>query len=242
MSHPKKNTLAVKCVHYRPQGKVMFSHASVSHSVHNQPHGYSVIAHPSYGAVDMHPTGMLSCYLFGYEDAGSRWDLWFPFSARESVRCRCHHRLRVHRQRVRHTSRQTRDHWWRTWWRHRLRFVVVQSRHSWTNFCKTQIRESKLHVNLQTLFLEWRCSSILTSLAVIMCTTLKIQYCGTGFGHYAGGFFRKGWIACLLLIRKIWTIKLFVNRGQIRLLNSTPTDLHWCYSRHNQKLKLSIRG
>ena len=46
---------------YRPQGKVMFSQASVSHSVHNRPHGYSFTAHPCYGAVDTHPTGMLSC-------------------------------------------------------------------------------------------------------------------------------------------------------------------------------------
>ena len=46
--------------YYRPQGKVMFSQASVS-PVHNQPHGYSVTAHPCYGAVGTHPTGMLSC-------------------------------------------------------------------------------------------------------------------------------------------------------------------------------------
>ena len=32
---------------YRPQGKVMFSEASVSHSVHNRSHGYSVTAHPT---------------------------------------------------------------------------------------------------------------------------------------------------------------------------------------------------
>ena len=41
----------------------MFSQVSVSHSVHNRPHGYSVTAHPSYGAVGMHPTGMLSCLV-----------------------------------------------------------------------------------------------------------------------------------------------------------------------------------
>ena len=40
----------------------MFSQASVSHSVHNQPHGCSVTAHPRFGAVGTHPTGMLSCY------------------------------------------------------------------------------------------------------------------------------------------------------------------------------------
>ena len=40
----------------------MFSEASVSHSVHNRPHGYSVTAHPCYSAFGMHPTGMLSCY------------------------------------------------------------------------------------------------------------------------------------------------------------------------------------
>ena len=31
---------------YRLQGKVMFSQASVSHSVHNQLHAYSATAHP----------------------------------------------------------------------------------------------------------------------------------------------------------------------------------------------------
>ena len=46
---------------YRPQGKVIFSQVSVSHSVHNQPHGYSVTAHPCYDVVDTRPTGMLSC-------------------------------------------------------------------------------------------------------------------------------------------------------------------------------------
>ena len=35
----------------------MYSQASVSHSVHNQPHGYWVTAHPGYGAVSTHPTG-----------------------------------------------------------------------------------------------------------------------------------------------------------------------------------------
>ena len=41
----------------------MLSEASVSHSVHNWPHGYSVTAHPCYSAVGTHPTGMLSCFL-----------------------------------------------------------------------------------------------------------------------------------------------------------------------------------
>ena len=44
----------------------MFSQVSVSHSVHNRPHGYSVTAHPCYGAVDMHPTGMLIAFLFQF--------------------------------------------------------------------------------------------------------------------------------------------------------------------------------
>ena len=39
----------------------MFSQACVSHSVHNPPHGYSVTAHPCYGAVGTHPTGIFSC-------------------------------------------------------------------------------------------------------------------------------------------------------------------------------------
>ena len=42
----------------------MFSQARVSHSVHNQPHDYSLIAHPCYGAVITHPTGMLSCLQY----------------------------------------------------------------------------------------------------------------------------------------------------------------------------------
>ena len=47
-----------RCRHYyRLQGKVMFSQASVCHSVHNQPHHYSDTAHPCYGAVGTHPTG-----------------------------------------------------------------------------------------------------------------------------------------------------------------------------------------
>ena len=35
----------------------------VCHSVHNLPHGYSVTAHPCYGAAGMHHTGMLSCLV-----------------------------------------------------------------------------------------------------------------------------------------------------------------------------------
>ena len=42
------------------QGKVMFSHACASHSVHCRHHGYSVTVHPCYGAVGTYPTGMLS--------------------------------------------------------------------------------------------------------------------------------------------------------------------------------------
>ena len=38
----------------------MFSRASLNYSVHNRPRGYSVTAHPCYGAVGMHPTRMLS--------------------------------------------------------------------------------------------------------------------------------------------------------------------------------------
>ena len=45
----------------------------------------------------------------------------------------------------------------------------------------------------------------------------------------------------MLPIRKIWTIKLFVNRGQIRLLDSKTTDLDWNYSRPQWKLKFLIR-
>ena len=44
----------------------MFLQAPVSHSVHNRPHGYSFTAHPCYGAVGTHPTGMLSCLAMIY--------------------------------------------------------------------------------------------------------------------------------------------------------------------------------
>ena len=49
--------------YYRPQEKVMFSQASVSHSVHNQPHGYSVTAHHCYSIL----LGMLSCLTCNFE-------------------------------------------------------------------------------------------------------------------------------------------------------------------------------
>ena len=49
--------------YYRPQRKVIFSEACVSHCVHNRPHGYLFIAHPCYGAVGTHPTGMFYVYL-----------------------------------------------------------------------------------------------------------------------------------------------------------------------------------
>ena len=39
----------------------MFTQASGSHSVHSQPHGYSVTVHPYYRVVGVHSTGMLSC-------------------------------------------------------------------------------------------------------------------------------------------------------------------------------------
>ena len=42
------------------------------------------------------------------------------------------------------------------------------------------------------------------------------------------------------LVCKIWTIKLFVNRGQRRILNRKTTDLDWYYFRHHQKLKFLI--
>ena len=48
---------------YRPQEKVMFSQDSTSHSVHNRPHDYSFTAHPCYGAVGVHLTGIFSCWL-----------------------------------------------------------------------------------------------------------------------------------------------------------------------------------
>ena len=52
---------------------------------------------------------------------------------------------------------------------------------------------------------------------------------------------QEDFIAYLLFICKIWTIKLFMNRRQIRFLNSKTTDLDWHYSRPYQKLKFLIR-
>ena len=40
------------------------------HSVHNTPHGYSVTAHPCYGVVGAHSTGML--FLFVHRSFHSR--------------------------------------------------------------------------------------------------------------------------------------------------------------------------
>ena len=52
-----------------------------------------------------------------------------------------------------------------------------------------------------------------------------------------GGFHKGNEQLILLLIRNIWTIKLFVKMGQIRLLNSKTTDLDWYYSKYFWKLK-----
>ena len=55
-------SLASSADFYRPQGKVILSEACVSHFVHNWPHGYWFTAHPCYGTVNTHPSGMLYCY------------------------------------------------------------------------------------------------------------------------------------------------------------------------------------
>ena len=44
----------------------------VCHSVHDRPHGYPVTAHPCYGAIGTHPTGMLSCCLLCAENGSVR--------------------------------------------------------------------------------------------------------------------------------------------------------------------------
>ena len=54
---------------------------------------------------------------------------------------------------------------------------------------------------------------------------------------YQDTFFTKGWIAYFLPIRMVCKFKVFVNLGQIRLLNSKNTDLDRYYFTHNQKLK-----
>ena len=63
---------------YRPQGKVMFSQASVSHSVHSRPHDYSLTAFPCYGVVGVHLSGKLSCLkLISVIPQGD----WSPFES-----------------------------------------------------------------------------------------------------------------------------------------------------------------
>ena len=51
------------------------------------------------------------------------------------------------------------------------------------------------------------------------------------------GFSQKVKELNLLLICKIWTITVFTNREQIRLLNSKSIDLDWYYSRYYWNLK-----
>ena len=55
----------------------MFSQASVRHSVRNRAHGYSVTAHPCYGAVGKHPAGMLSSYVEYFRDGRVEIQRWF---------------------------------------------------------------------------------------------------------------------------------------------------------------------
>ena len=78
-------------------------------------------------------------------------------------------------------------------------------------------------------------SPILTIITLTVCSSIRVKR------QEQQGFLTKGWIVYLLLIRKIWMIKLFVNREQIRLLNSKTTDLDWYYFKPYQKLKLLIR-
>ena len=51
----------VKCLLFLPTAREGNVFRGMCHSVDNQPHGYSVTAHPRYGAVGTHPTGMHSC-------------------------------------------------------------------------------------------------------------------------------------------------------------------------------------
>ena len=44
----------------------LLSQSSVSHSVPNRPLGYLVTAHPCYGAVATHPSGILFCFRFDF--------------------------------------------------------------------------------------------------------------------------------------------------------------------------------
>ena len=55
-----------------------------------------------------------------------------------------------------------------------------------------------------------------------------------------GGFSQKVEYLICISIHKICTIKLFVNRGQVKLVNGKTTDSNSYYSKHNQKLKFLI--
>ena len=55
-----------------PTAREGYVFTGVCHSVHNQPHGYSVTAHHCYSAVGTHPTGMISCCHICIH-FGSRW-------------------------------------------------------------------------------------------------------------------------------------------------------------------------
>ena len=57
--------------------------------------------------------------------------------------------------------------------------------------------------------------------------------------NHSGGISQR-WMN-LFPIRNMWMIKLFINREQIRLLNTKSTDLDWNYSRSYQKLKYLVR-
>ena len=54
--------------------------------------------------------------------------------------------------------------------------------------------------------------------------------------EYRGVFDKGNEQPYFLLIRTIWMIKLFMNWGQIMLLNSKTTDLDWYYSKYFWKL------
>ena len=58
---------------YLPTVKEGNVFTGVCRSGHNPPHGYWFTAHPCYGMVGMHPTGMLSCYCSEIKCTHLRW-------------------------------------------------------------------------------------------------------------------------------------------------------------------------
>ena len=113
----------------------------------------------------------------------------------------------------------------------------VRNRHDWNGFFFYRRVQKAENRSLAQKFLKAKV------LIIVFTTTFLYQCFHFSFSlnkivrSLLGFFSRKQQIAYLLLIRPFWMIKLFMNRRQIRFLNSKTTDLDWYHSRYYQKLK-----